>query len=122
MTTLKKVEDIFDRWKAGAAPTREEALLAQEALFPRKLKRVYEDTETPTSEWEETPVTLPDICIQVRAALTGASDPLPEAFLARVTAMLTARVTTWIHTDDPFDVAVYLMVVLVKGVLIKREP
>lgn len=84
----------------------------QEKLFPRMQKRILDDDGMPTNQTECIPPTLPEICLDLRASYSGASDPWPDDFLAEVVEMLQSRVDTWESRkgDDPIDRAVLQMV------------
>lgn len=85
--------------------TRTEAVEWQERLFPRRMYREYAAAgpggphDVPTNHWRRVPPTLCDICLDVRAGLTGAADPPDTAALREAVAMLKARLDTW--ADHP---------------------
>ncbi len=88
-----------------------DAKAEQERLFPRKLLREYDDMQTPRNVWVQIPPTLPTICLDLRASITGASDPWGSRVLSEVVAMLEARAAQWDHgRTDEMDVAVLRMV------------
>lgn len=95
---------------------RSSARAAQEKLFPRRTWRAVgphpdRPAENPPviEEWGHAP-TLPEICIRLRASVTGASDPWSDGRLRAVCDMLAARVASWEHADcDVIDQCVYLM-------------
>ena len=85
--------------------TRQEAIEFQERLFPAKLWRDrmgYERYHKPT---------LPEIALDLRAALNGSADPWPNEAIAEVCDMLRERLATWnLTSEDGVDRAVYQMV------------
>jgi hypothetical protein len=86
--------------------------MEQGRLFPRIMCRVYKDMETPTNQWIEQDTSLPTICLELRASLSGAADPWPDPFMEEVVKMLELRLATWLHRDreDTTDTLVRLMV------------
>ncbi len=72
--------------------TRREAKDKQLELFP--------NLRSPTQPGD----TLPEICLAVRASVSGAADPWPASALRETRAMLGAIVTTWeTGKDDAID-------------------
>lgn len=55
---------------------------------------------------------LPEICLNVRAALNGSSDPWKPESIKETLVFLQNVIKTWDHeTEDLIDAAVYFMVV-----------
>ena len=81
----------------------------QERLFPRQLKRVYLDYNTPTDRTELLPTTLPEICMDLRMACNGAADPWEREFLESVVKMLKMRDEQWSGPTDSMDAGVRQM-------------
>lgn len=89
--------------------TNREAKTEQHRLFPRQTWRLVSTSpetegtaENPIRTWGHTP-TLPEICLNARASITGAADPWADTFLTEVRAMLTARIATWYREDAPVE-------------------
>lgn len=84
----------------------------QARLFPSQLKRIYKDMQTPLNQWEvNIAPTLPTICLDLRASLTGQSDPWSNKALGEVVDMLRGRVDEWDYSQaDEMDLAVLRMV------------
>ena len=68
--------------------TRAEAVRWQEHLFPR--------TNSPA-------MTLPEICLDVRASVNGSADPWQTETLQPVVSMLQARLDTWLEPSSAMD-------------------
>lgn len=85
----------------------------QDRLFPRRLMRVYEDMHSPTNQWHDVPVALPQICLDVRMALNGSADPWPEDEMRKVGEFLSLTLEGWDDRSgrqDEMDSGVLLMV------------
>lgn len=87
-----------------------------ESVFPRKLKRVYDDRQTQTDSWEEVSLNLCDICLDVRSQHTGASDPWEHDILIKTRDMISRRVYNWDYSKhDDIDRAVIQMCIAALG-------
>ncbi len=83
----------------------------QERLFQRQLKRIYENHETPTNQWESLPKTISDICLDLRGSCNGSADPWDSKFLLEVIEMLKLRRKQFDRGNDhPMDMAVLQMI------------
>lgn len=69
--------------------TRMEALLLQDELHSGKL--------------------LPEICLELRMNMTGASDLWNADLTSRTIKMLEARAATWVPSSSPIDNAVFML-------------
>lgn len=54
---------------------------------------------------------LPDICILLRMSVNGSGDPWPGQKTALTLNMLSDRIDSWEHNDNPIDAAVFSLVV-----------
>jgi hypothetical protein len=97
--------------------TRHEAIEEQQRLFPGLMIE-------PGTRYTGMPLMLPEICLALRSALNGSSDPWPDEYTWEVVAMLKARIATWQPSlrdeDSRFDEAVRLQVEAVLELAQKR--
>lgn len=90
---------------------RSNAVNRQEELFPSRKIRYYLDHDTPTDQWSEEIVMLPEICLRVRMSINGAADPWDTEGLVKVRDMLQARIDEWRDPSDMIDGLIRLMAI-----------
>lgn len=92
---------------------RKKAVEEQLRLFPAQTWRAARgdgSPDNPVRTWTHAPA-LPEICLELRAAITGQSDPLPDQFIKDCRDMLKARIDSWIPSKSTIDDAIKIMCV-----------